>query len=124
MGLYILSAVGLPFLALVFFTVLEAAFSKEGIWTVLSAAGLDLCRISIGIVGAMFLEVQIRAAAGTVAAVVLLLELILAAGAMLVSNRATDLGISRQSVKAFGILAFGIISMVIPSVLIVINGGR
>jgi hypothetical protein len=124
MGLFILSAVGLPLLAIAFFTILEAAFSTAGIWTILSAAGLDLCRISIGIVGAMFLDVQIRAAPGTVAAFVLMLELILAAVAMLVSRRATDLGISQESTRAVGILFLGIVSMVIPSVLIVMNGGR
>ncbi len=123
MGLYILSAVGLPFLAIAFFTLLEAAFSSAGIWGVLSRAGLDLCRVSIGIVGAMFLDVQVHAA-GTVAAVVLLIELIFAAGAMLVEKRATDLGVVRQSTRAFGILAFGIVSMVVPAVLIVLNGGH
>lgn len=123
MGLYILSAVGLPFLAIFFFTILEAAFSTAGIWVWLSKAGLDLCRVSIGIVGAMFLDVQIRAA-GTVAAVVLLIELIFAAGAMLVEKRATDLGVMRQSTRAFGILALGIVSMVVPAVLIVLNRGH
>src|SRR5467141_1066623 len=110
MGLFILSAVGLPFLALFFFTILEAAFSTAGIWAVLTKAGLDLCRVSLGIVGAMFLDIR---AAGTIVAVVLLLELILAATAMLVEKRATDMGILKQSTKAFGILAFGIVSMVI-----------
>lgn len=124
MGLLILSAIGLPFMALAFFTILEAAFSTAGIWSILSNAGLDLCRISIGIVGAMFLDVQIRAAAGTFAAGVLLLELIFAAGAMLVEKRATDLGIMRQSTRAFGILFLGIVSMVVPAVLIVLNGGH
>jgi hypothetical protein len=123
MGLFILSAVGLPFLALFFFTVLEAAFSTAGIWVVLTKAGLDLCRVSLGIVGAMFLDIPIRSA-GTVAAVVLLLELILAAAAMLVDKRATDMGISKQSTRAFGILSFGIVSMVIPAVLIVLNRGH
>lgn len=123
MGLYILSAVGLPFLAIIFFTVLEAANSSAGIWTVLSEAGLDLCRVSLGIVGAMFLDVQIRAA-GTVAAVVLLLDLILGAGAMLIDKRAIDIGMTRQSTRASGILALGIISMVIPAVLIVLSGGQ
>jgi len=123
MGLFILSAVGLPFLAIVFFTILEAAFSTAGIWGILSKAGLDLCRVSIGIVGAMFLDIPIRAA-GTVAAAVLMMEVILAAGAMLVDRRAIDLRIARQSTRAFGILALGIISMVIPAVLIVLNGGH
>ena len=123
MGLYILSAVGLPFLAIAFFTILEAAFSTAGVWAVLSNAGLDLCRVSLGIVGAMFLDVQIRAA-GTVAAVVLLIELLFAAGAMLVEKRATALGIARESSKAFGILFLGIISMVVPAVLIVLNRGH
>jgi hypothetical protein len=123
MGLFILSAIGLPFLALLFFTVLEAAFSTTGIWAVLTKAGLDLCRVSLGIVGAMFLDIPIRAA-GTIAAVVLLLELILAAGAMLVEKRATEIGIMKQSTRAFGILGCGIVSMVIPAVLIVLNGGH
>jgi hypothetical protein len=124
MGLYILSIVGLPFMALAFFAVLESAFSSAGIWEVISKAGLDLCRISIGIVGAMFLDVQVRPATGTIAAFVLLLELLFAAGAMLVDRRATDLGILQQSTRAYGILAFGIISMVIPAVLIVLNGSH
>lgn len=124
MGLYILSAFGLPILALCFFTTLEAAFSTAGLWEVLSNAGIDLCRISLGIVGAMFLDVQIRTAATTFAAIILMLELIFAACAMLVQKRARDLGIEKQSTRAFGILAFGIFSMVIPAVLIVLYGGR
>lgn len=121
MRLLVLSAVGLPSMALAFFAVLEAAFSSAGLWKILSDAGLDLCRISIGIVGGMFLDVQIRAAAGTAVAVVLL-DLILAAGAMLVDRRATDLRITRQSTKAFGVLGLGIVSMVVPAVLIVLSG--
>jgi hypothetical protein len=121
MALYILSAVGLPFMALVFFVILEATFSTSGIWVVLSTAGLDMCRISLGIVGAMFLDVQVRAA---FAAFLLLLNLILTAAAMLVDRRAAELGIEQQSSRAFGILAFGIFSMVVPAVLIVLNGGH
>src|SRR6266481_4225348 len=124
MGYFVLSAVGLPFMALVFFTLLEATFSTAGIWDVLSGAGLDLCRISIGIVGAMFLDVRLGSAAATFAAFVLLLDLIFVASAMLIEKRALVMGIERQSTKAFGILAFGIISMVIPAVLIVLAGGR
>lgn len=124
MRLLILSAVGLPFMALVFFTVLEAAFSNAGVWAVLTNAGIDLCRISIGIVGAMFLDVQVRAFAGTVAAFVLMLDLILTAVAMLIEKRAGDLGISQQSTRAFGIVALGIVSMVVPAVLIVLAGGK
>jgi hypothetical protein len=124
MGYFVLSAVGLPFMALVFFTLLEATFSTAGIWDVLSGAGLDLCRISIGIVGAMFLDVRLGSTAATFAAFVLLLDLIFVASAMLIEKRALVMGIERQSTKAFGILAFGIISMVIPAVLIVLAGGR
>ncbi len=124
MGLFILSAVGLPSMALAVFILFEAAYSNVGLWTILSKAGLDLCRISIGIVGAMFLDVQIRAAAGTFASFVLFLELILAASAILIDRRATDLGIATQSKRAFGILALGIVSMVIPAVLIVLTGGH
>jgi hypothetical protein len=124
MGLFILSAVGLPFLAIVFFTILESAYSTVGIWPVLTKAGLDLCRISLGIAGAMFIDVKLRSAAGTFASLVLFLELILAASAILVDKRATEMGIAKQSTRAFGILAFGIISMVIPAVLIVLAGGN
>lgn len=124
MGLFILSAVGLPCMALAFFALLEAAFSSKGVWAVLAESGLDLCRISIGIVGAMFLDFQMRAAAGTWAAVVLLLELILTAGAMLFKNRATEMGVVRQSTQACSILFLGIVSMVVPAILIVLNGGH
>src|SRR5467141_3699725 len=119
MGLYILSAVGLPFMAIVFFAIFEAAVSKGGLWAVLSGAGIDLCRVSIGIAGAMFIDVQIRAA-GTFAAFVLLLELILSAGAMLIDRRAGDMGVKYEYVKAFGVLACGIVSMVIPVALVVL----
>jgi hypothetical protein len=124
-GLFLLSAVGLPMLAIIFLSAIEAAFTKLGIWDVLSKAGLDICRISLGIVGALFLDIQIRvSAAGTVAAAVLFLDLILAAFATIVSNRALDLGIQQQSSKAYSILAFGIVSIVIPAVLIVLYGGH
>ncbi len=55
MGMFILSAVGLPFLAIIFFSILESAFSSKGLWIVLAETGMDLCRISIGIAGAVFL---------------------------------------------------------------------
>ncbi len=124
MALLIFSAVGLPCMALAFFALLEAAFSSKGIWAVLTESGLDLCRISIGIVGAMFLDVQLRAAAGTWAAGVLLLELMIAAGAMLFKNRATDMGIVQKSTQACSILFLGLVSMVVPAIMIVLNGGH
>jgi hypothetical protein len=122
MGMFILSAVGLPFLAIIFFSILESAHSAKGLWAVLSETGLDLCRISIGIVGAMFLDFQVRAAAGTWAATVLLVELIISASAMLVRNRATEMGITHSSAQAFSILGLGIVAMVVPAVFIVLNG--
>jgi hypothetical protein len=122
MGLYLLSAFGLPVMALTFFAVMEAAFSRTGLWASLSEAGLDLCRVSLGIVGAMFIDAQVRTAPATFAAAVLLLDLILIAFAMLVGNRATDMGITRQSTRAFGVVGFGILSVVIPAVLIVLFG--
>ena len=123
MGMYILSSIGLPCLALFFFSLLEAVFSQVGIWEVLSKAGLDLCRVSIGIAGATFFDVSVSAA-GTVATAVLLIELLFVAFAMLVDRRATDLGIVRQSTRAFGILACGIAAVVLPAVLIVMKGGH
>jgi len=122
MGLLILSAVGLPFLAVVFFSFLQAAFSKLGLWAIVSHAGFDLCKVSIGIVGAMFLDIQIRAA-GTVAAAILVLEFIISIIAMVIEKRAKEMGIERESSRAFSILGCGIISMVIPAVMIVLSGG-
>jgi hypothetical protein len=121
MGLYLLSALGLPFMAVAIFALLEAFASKAGFWIILSDAGIDLCRVSIGIAGAIFLDVQMRAA-GTFAAFILMLELIVSLAAMLIEKRAVDMGIEKQWVKAFGILACGIISMVIPAILIVQSG--
>jgi hypothetical protein len=121
MGIYLLSALGLPFMAVVIFALLEAFKSNAGLWMVLSDAGIDLCRVSIGIAGAIFLDVQIQAA-GTFAAFVLLLELIVSLAAMLIKKRAVDMGIERQWIKTFGILGCGIISMVIPAILIVRSG--
>jgi hypothetical protein len=123
MGLLILSAIGLPCMAIAFFALMESAYTTIGLWAVLSETGLDLCRISIGIAAAMFLDVKVRTAAGTFASFILLLELLIAAAAILLEKRAADLGIARQSTKAFGILGFGIVSMVIPAVLIVLAGG-
>jgi hypothetical protein len=122
MGMFILSAVGLPFLAIVFFSILESAFSSKGLWIVLAETGMDLCRISIGIAGAVFLDFQVRSAPGTWAATVLLLELIISASAMLVKNRANEMGITQPSARAFSILGLGIVAMVVPAVFIVLNG--
>jgi hypothetical protein len=122
MSHYLLAAFGLPVMALTFFAVMEAAFSRTGLWLALSEAGLDLCRVSLGIVGAMFIDAQLRTAPAAFAATVLLLDLILIALAMLVGNRAADMGITRQSTRAFGVVAFGILSVVIPAVLIVLYG--
>jgi hypothetical protein len=121
MRLYLLSALGLPFMAVVIFALLEAAASKEGLWVVLSDAGIDLCRVSIGIAGAIFLDVEIHAA-GTYAAFILMLELIVSVAAMLIEKRAGDMGIQRHFVKAFWLLGCGIISIVIPAILIVLSG--
>jgi hypothetical protein len=104
MALFIISAIGLPVLAIIFFSILEAAFTQSGIWDVLSNAGLDTCRISLGIVGGLFFDVQIQAAA-TIAALMLLLDLIFNAAAMLVSNRAADLGITHEAYKTYWITA-------------------
>jgi hypothetical protein len=121
MGILILSALGLPFMAVVIFALIEAFASKSGLWVILSDAGIDLCRVSIGIAGAIFLDVQIRAA-GTFAAFILMLELIVTMIALLIEKRAVDMRIERQWKKTFGILACGIISIVIPAILIVYNG--
>ena len=63
-----------------------------------------------------------RSAPGTWAATVLLLELIISASAMLVKNRAIEMGIMQPSAKAFSILGLGIVAMVVPAVFIVLNG--
>ena len=120
MGLLLLSALGLPFMAIVVFALIEAVTTKAGLWMVLSNAGLDICRVSIGIAGAMFLDVKIRAA-GTYSALVILIELVLGLVAMLIDKRAVDMRIEFQSTKAFSILGCGVVSMVIPAVLVVLS---
>jgi hypothetical protein len=124
MELYLFSAFGLPSMAIAFFTLLRAISPNVGIWEILSGAGLDLCRVSIGVVGAIFLDVQVRKAEGTFAVFILLLNLMFTGAAMVVETRATDMGIRRESIRAFGILGIGICSMVVPAILIVLIGGK
>lgn len=107
-------------MAIVVFALIEAVTTKAGLWMVLSNAGLDICRVSIGIAGAMFLDVKIRAA-GTYSALVILIELVLGLVAMLIDKRAVDMRIEFQSTKAFSILGCGVVSMVIPAVLVVLS---
>jgi hypothetical protein len=117
---YVAYAVGIPLMAIIFFAVIEAAMSRIGLWTSLSNAGLDLCQVSIGIVGATFIDVP----SGHGSLFVLFFALILAGSAMLVEKRATDMGIELQSTKATCILGFGIVAMVTPAAMILLSGAR
>jgi hypothetical protein len=125
----VLSAVGWPFCALVFFALLESAYSTDGVWVLLTKTGLDLCRISIGVAGAISIDLHVAKADGTqqsytptMAVGMLMLELILAAAAILIERRATDMGITRQDYRAFSILGIGLFSIAVPAGLIVLNG--
>ena len=122
-GLLILSAVGLPFMAIIFFTLFEASNSAMGLWALLTDAGIDLCQVSIGIVGALFLDFQVRGA-GTYAVVVLMLNLIIAGVATLIKNRAVDMGMTQRSTQALSIVTLGVFAMAVPAVLIVLNGSH
>jgi hypothetical protein len=121
MEILILSALGLPFMAVVIFALIEALASKSGLWVILSDAGIDICRVSIGIAGAIFLDVKVPAA-GTFAALILMLELGVSLFAMVLNTRAEDMGITLQWKKAFAILACGMVAMIIPAIVIIYNG--
>jgi hypothetical protein len=68
MVLLLLAAVGVPVMALTFFALLEGALTDHTPWQVLSDSGTDLCNLSIGIVGGMFLSTQLQTRIGQGAA--------------------------------------------------------
>src|SRR2546427_12118025 len=80
------SAVGIPVLSIVLFALLEAVGGSKGFWGTVNRGGLDLCIVSIGIVGGMFLQKplldQLGPASPVAAMLVKLLQRIFAAVVM------------------------------------------
>jgi hypothetical protein len=121
MWILLLAAVGVPVMALAFFALLEGALSQHTPWEVLSDTGTDLCNLSIGIVGGMFLSTQLQTRIGQVAAPVVaisvvMLNLILAAMVMLVNKRFAAMPLDR---KAYLSIFLGLIAVAVPSGMII-----
>src|SRR5690348_1316908 len=102
MWILFLSSVGIPLLALVFFFLVEFASSTREIWDSLQKASLDLCNVSIGIVGGLFLNERFRVQIGSGAPVIsiafVMINLVLAAVVLVLQRRfLSRLGVDRVS---------------------------
>jgi hypothetical protein len=124
MALLLSASVGIPVLALIVFGVLEWALGQKDIFDVLQRAGLDLCHVSIGILGGIFLnqqlEIQMGRAAAIIAVVVVLLELALAALGLGFRNRVQTLG---TQTTTYLCVFMGVLAVAIPSGILVWLGG-
>jgi hypothetical protein len=125
MLLLLLAAVGIPVMALAFFTILEGALSTFGVWDILLRTGKDLCNVSIGIVGGLFLNGRLQTRVGEGAPVIaiglVMLDLILAALVILVSERLTSLA---RNIRGYMSVFIGLVAVAIPSAMILWFGGR
>lgn len=125
MNLLIASAVVIPVLSIILFALLEAVGGSRGLWATLCKVGLDLCIVSIGIVGGMFLHQPLVARMGPsapiVAMVVSLTEMILAATVMLVEKRWPRL---RLETKAYISIFVGAFAVALPSGIILWVGSK
>jgi hypothetical protein len=125
MLILLLGAVVIPVGAVVLFAILEYASSTTlTVWEILVASSRDMCNVSIGIVGGMFGNEKLQARLGpgvAIEAIVLVgLNVILCAVALLVSKRGRNLGLDKQ---AFICLFIGCFSIAIPSIVIFWIGG-
>ncbi len=121
----LLSAIVIPVMAVVFFAVLEAAYTQDTIWRVLSKTGSDLCTLSVGIVGGMFLNAQLQnqigqGAAPIVGIAIVLLNLILASTVMLVQRRFQTMSLDT---KAYISIFLGVITIAVPTGILAWIGG-
>ena len=126
MWLLLLSSVGIPVMALCFFFLVEFAASNKELWEALQKASLDLCHVSIGIVGGLFLDEKLRLLMGPGAAVIsvgiVMFTLILSAIALLLQKRySASWGLEIVSYLS---LFIGFLALAIPSGLIVWVGGH
>ena len=125
MMLLLASAVGIPILAIILFTVLEAIGETTGLWEKISKVAFDLCIISIGIVGGIFVNVQLAERLGqgrtVLAVMIVLMNMILAGFVMLVRKRAHTWD---DRTKASLNLFLGIVAVSIPTGIIIWVGGQ
>lgn len=124
-GLLFLAAVVIPVMALIFFGLLEFAFIPSRTpWEALTDTGADLCNLSIGIVGGMFLNASLQVHVGQGAAVwgifVELLILILTAFVMIVKHRFATLPWDKRAYICIGL---GVVAVAVPSGMILGFGG-
>ncbi len=115
-----LSTVGVPMLAMILFGILES-MAAPGVWHQIKRMGHDLCILSIGIAGSMFENSKLQGhfapvAAAVTAIVVVLVNLILAAVAILVDFRCTTCA---EWAKGCLSVFLGVTTVAIPSGIIV-----
>ncbi len=65
MSLLLASAVGVPVSAIILFSILESIGETSGFWEKMNKVALDLCIVSIGIVGGIFVNVRLVDRMGT-----------------------------------------------------------
>ena len=127
MGLLFLASVGIPVLVTLVFSVLEGAYRNDKlVWEILQKTALDLCTVSFGIVGGMFLNEKIQARIGAGAPIygvaIVILNFGLASLIILIQRRFGDnVGLDKV---AYWSLAVGAFAVAIPSVMIIWFGGQ
>jgi hypothetical protein len=118
----VLSSVVIPAAALLFFVMLRAADSSDGICKILLAGSLDLSILSIGIAGGIFQNFKGMPDAGVYSPCILIAELILAASITVVTKRGREMGIIEEWKRALWALGLGVIAIAFPGCLILVYG--
>lgn len=119
LALLMISTVGVPLLAMILFGILES-MAAPGIWHQMKRVGHDLCILSVGIAGSMFANSGFVGhitplAAAVTSIVVVLVNLILAAVAILVDFRSRCAEWRKGCLSVF----LGVIAVAIPSGMII-----
>jgi hypothetical protein len=115
----ILSAVGFPLGSIMLFALLESVWDDQGFWQRSLKIGLDMCIVSIGVVGGFAgndaLTIHLQGHTSTYIAAGIFLELFLAALVMKVQKKSKW----APRWKGSACLFFGGIAVAVPSIMLV-----
>jgi len=120
-----MSSVVIPGVAVILFSIIEALGGSNTLWQQAKRVGLDLCILSIGIVGGLFSNVRVASQFGTTATpqlsvLLVLINLMLAGSIMLIDKRFQW----DERLKACLSVFFGVVTVAIPSGIVLLVGGR
>lgn len=125
MLLLLTASVGLPVAALAVLGIMEWSLGDKNILQVLQRAGLDLCNVSLGILGGIFLNAQLEKSLGQAAPVVAVTSALVE-----IALVALVLGFHRRSVQwgdvktTYCSLFAGVFAAALPSILLLWFGGN